>query len=125
MPNGNQQIILEGGKLIRSRELNLMFSRLFSGTFAQKLQIWSVATRPDDPEQHRTFGFNVDFRSMEIYMGAHPTPTSGDGWLLIGGIWTVDPDPGAPNNLAVGSRGFNLTEEAAKLWNGVEWVFSA
>ena len=115
----SDQIIFNPKDLIRSRAFNIMFSRIFAQL--QQFKVWTVATRPtgDDLVQYRTYGFNTDFLSLEIYMGP------GDGWVLVGGTWSANPDTGSPNNIALGSRGFNIVTEQSYVYNGTEWVISA
>ena len=115
----SDQIIFNPKDLIRSRAFNIMFARIFANQL--RLSIWTVATRPtgDLLIQYRTYGFNTDFLSLEIYMGPS------DGWILLGGTWVTKPDAAAPNSLALGSRGFNTTDEQSYVHNGTEWVISA
>jgi len=114
----SDQIVFSPKDLIRSREFNLMFSKIFAKL--QKLSMWTTVSRPTGTElfQYRTYGFNTDFLSLEIFLGP------AEGWIILAGTWSANPDA-IINNIAIGSRGFNLTDEQAYIYTGNLWVVSA
>ena len=135
MSDIKEQIYFEGDTMAYASEANNNLEYLFNGNYHQKILVWdldpasAIPLRPgyDDgvdqsdvtPIPNRTIGFNEDYKSLEIYLGAEYN------WLIINGIWDTEiRNQIDTSKISPGSRGFNIESMQGEMWNGEDWVIT-
>lgn len=76
------------------------------------LGIWTSNTRPSDPVENFTFGFNTTLGNHEYW--------NGTAWVAFGeSVWTTAERPTSPD---IGTTGYNTDLAVYEVYDGSGWV---